>query len=793
MNQAIIVDRAEHLLQELRQIPSSQRNELAYTDRLETLFNLLFTEGGLSVLGRLLTLDVLEQVLQENGFDQGAYKEELLQLQEHRKIMAHAHTKLAAVLNLQVSIQDLLYVTLDNWPQLSRPIGLVFSEELAQELQALRLSAEKPSERLKQFFTKYFGVLAESEAGEVINFIRPSIDTAIASYAVEEQQATVHALFAERDGHQGHCYRVKVNVSSGNGGGGVHTNSDVDEEMKKAARTGASCALAVSGFQIDRHYVIWSISEPLSYEGRSIGLAIAIGTLSRLSGNIIDAYTAFTGTVDDEGHVGRIDYLADKLAAAQKAGFQRILLPRENWEEVKHLATDDFTLISVDSVNEAWVLLNRSNTTLPPSTSPKGLIRRFVYACKGIGVQVSEKQYPNYLRLRVTDYQAEVLVDIYQGRGGMKHVLGGSKDTPLAKRVKPIVDAIFGTGSITPSQPKSKRLFVRDPAMRNKVSAALRSVSHFEEKTEANCDYRLDFEERGERVIVRQFANGTLTIQQTAAISEGAPLFADLCRQVELITGMPTQADSITILAQEGGKGSQGPLSSSMTDTAISAMHTFESPWIGTDESGKGDYFGPLVSAAVYVDDQILERLAALGVKDSKLLSDKRARELAARIRIICKDRFSEVVIIPEQYNRLYEDFQKEDKTLNHLLAWGHYRALENLLAIVECENIIVDQFANEHYLRSRLFAKNAARKLNLIQMPRAEANLAVAAASIIARDRFLIWLENMAMKYGHLPKGASAEVVQTARAIVARRGKDELRMIAKLHFKTTQQVLATS
>ncbi len=791
MNQIIIVDTVERLVQELRQILPSQRDEADYEDRLEALFSLLFTEGGLSALGRLSTLDAIEQVLLENEIDQGPYAEHLLQLQVHRSVMASTHTKLAAVLNLQIGILDLLYVTLDDWPQLSHPIGFVFSEELVQELQKLRHSAEKPSERLKHFFTKYFEVLAESEAGESINLIKPSIDTAIASYTVEEQQATVHALFAERNGHQGYCYRVKVNVSPGNGG--VHTNSDVDEEMKKAARTGATYALAANGFQIDRNYVVWSISEPLSYEGRSIGLAIAIGTLSKLSGNIIDAYTAFTGTVNDDGHVGRVDYLADKLAAARKAGFKRVLLPMENWEEVKHLATDDFTLISVDSVNGAWALLNKSNATLPPGTSPKGLIRRFVYECKRIGVQVSEKQYPNYLHLQVTDYQSEVLVDIYQGRGGIKHVIGGSKDTPLAKRVKPIVDSIFGIGSITPSQPKSKKFLVRDPAMRQKVASALRSVSHFEEKTEANCDYRLDFVERGERVIVRQFTNGTLTIQQTAVSSDGDPLFADLCRRVELTMGMPSQGDSITALPQESGKGTQGTESSSMPDAAISATHTFETPWIGTDESGKGDYFGPLVSAAVYVDDQILERLAALGVKDSKLLSDKRARELAERIRVLCKDRFSEVVITPEQYNRLYEDFQKEDKTLNHLLAWGHYRALENLLAVVECENIIVDQFANEHYLRSRLFAKNPERKLNLIQMPRAEANLAVAAASILARDRFLTWIENMSRKYGPLPKGASAEVVQTARAIVARRGKEELRMIAKLHFKTTQQVLATS
>jgi len=789
MNQNIIVEKAERIVQELRQIPPSQRDEAAYVDRLETLFSLLFTEGGLSTLGRLLTLDTLEQILQENGFE-GPYAEQLLQLQEHRSIMANAHTKLAAVLNPQASIQDLLYVTLDDWPQLSQPIGLVFSKEFAQELQALRFGAGKPSERLKLFFTRYFEVLAESEARESINLIKTPVDTALASYTTEEQQATVYALFAERAGHQGYCYRVKLNVSSGSGD--VYTDSDVNEEMKKAARTGAIYALTTSKLPIDRYNVFWSINEPLSYEGRSIGLAIAIGTLSKLHGWPINAYTAFTGTVTDDGHVGRIDHLADKLAAAQKAGFQRVLLPRENWEEAKHWVTDTFSLIDVDSVDEAWAVLNAHTATLSSGTSLKGQIHHFTYECKRTGAQVTEEQYPKFLRLRVTNYDTEVLVDLYQGKGGITPHMGGSKDTPLASRVKPIVDAIFGVGSITPSQLKSRRFVVRDPAMRAKVAATLQSVSHFEEKTESNCDYRLDFFERGERVIVRQFANGTLTIQQTAVSSTGDSLFTDLCRRAELAMGASSPEEPISATAHEGGKGSSVTQNSIRPDAATSATHTFETPWIGTDESGKGDYFGPLVSAAVYVDDQILERLGALGVKDSKLLSDKKARELAERIRIICKDRYSEVVITPEQYNRLYEDFQQEGKTLNHLLAWGHYRALENLLAVVECENIIVDQFANEHYLRSRLFAKNPARKLNVIQMPRAEANLAVAAASIIARDRFLTWLENMALKYGPLPKGASAEVVQTARAIVDRRGKEELRMIAKLHFKTTQQVLAT-
>lgn len=341
MNQIIIVDTAEHLVQELRQTPPSQRDEAAYGDRLETLFSLLFTEGGLSALGRLSTFDAIEQVLQENGFDQGPYAEQLLQLQKHRNTMANAHAKLAAVLNPQISIQDLLYVTLDDWPQLSWPIGLVFSEELVQELQVLRFSAEKPSERLKRFFTRYFEVLAESEAGESINFIKPFVDTALASYKTEEQQATVHALFAERDRHQGHCYRVKLNVSPGSGV--VETDSDVNGEMKKAAKTAAIYAVTSSGYSNERFNIFWSINEPLTYEGRSIGLAIAIGTLSKLRDQPIDSYTAFTGTVTIDGQVGKVDHLEEKLAAARKAGFQRVLLPRGCTKRLLGpISTDEF-------------------------------------------------------------------------------------------------------------------------------------------------------------------------------------------------------------------------------------------------------------------------------------------------------------------------------------------------------------------------------------------------------------------------------------------------------------------
>jgi ribonuclease HIII len=212
-------------------------------------------------------------------------------------------------------------------------------------------------------------------------------------------------------------------------------------------------------------------------------------------------------------------------------------------------------------------------------------------------------------------------------------------------------------------------------------------------------------------------------------------------------------------------------------------------PVIGSDESGKGDYFGPLVSAAVYVDEYSAKLLELEGIRDSKKLSDKKNEELAEKITKICHDRYSIIEISPEKYNDLYDQFIREKKNLNTLLAWGHAKAIEELLAKVECNNAIADQFADERFILSKLQEKG--KKLNLIQMHKAEENIAVAAASILARARFLQKLAKLSSEYRvDLSKGVSINVINNAKNFVATHGKDLLRRVAKLHFKTTKQVL---
>lgn len=210
--------------------------------------------------------------------------------------------------------------------------------------------------------------------------------------------------------------------------------------------------------------------------------------------------------------------------------------------------------------------------------------------------------------------------------------------------------------------------------------------------------------------------------------------------------------------------------------------------YIGVDESGKGDFFGPLVIAGVVSNEDVNEKLLNAGVKDSKKLSDKKVFEIFERIKEICK--FYEVVVIkPKRYNELTRKLN-----LNKLLAWGHARVIENLLEKAEQENfkidkIISDQFGDASYLLNALMKRG--RKINLIQMHRAEIDPAVASASIIARAVFLNQLAEMSRKYEMVfPKGVSDKVVDVAKEIVKKFGKDELLNVAKIHFKTTSQVL---
>lgn len=204
---------------------------------------------------------------------------------------------------------------------------------------------------------------------------------------------------------------------------------------------------------------------------------------------------------------------------------------------------------------------------------------------------------------------------------------------------------------------------------------------------------------------------------------------------------------------------------------------------IGVDESGKGDYFGPLVIAGVHADKTNLKDLYDLKVVESKRISDSRAVKLG----LILSSRFktSVVIIGPEKYNMLYDKMNN----LNRILAWGHARVVENLLAKVSCKRVIVDQFANKSAVLNALMKKG--RRIEIEQRPRAEQDIVVAAASVVARGKFLSRLQRLSELHGvELPKGASQKVIEVGRQFIEKRGIQQLARVAKLHFGTTQKIL---
>jgi ribonuclease HIII len=212
-------------------------------------------------------------------------------------------------------------------------------------------------------------------------------------------------------------------------------------------------------------------------------------------------------------------------------------------------------------------------------------------------------------------------------------------------------------------------------------------------------------------------------------------------------------------------------------------------PHLGVDESGKGDFFGPLVIAGVFTEGDLPRKLLDMGVKDSKqITSDQKALDLADAIKeTVTLDRFNVITLSPEKYNQLYVKF----RNLNALLAWGHASVIENLLTRwPDCPRALSDKFAHESLIQRAL--KEHGKKIVLQQRTKAESDIAVAAASILARAGFLTRLKSLGEKLGvTLPKGASAQVKAVAREIVKKSGPEALKTVCKFHFKTYAEVTA--
>nr|MDK2850170.1 ribonuclease [Candidatus Cloacimonadota bacterium] len=218
-------------------------------------------------------------------------------------------------------------------------------------------------------------------------------------------------------------------------------------------------------------------------------------------------------------------------------------------------------------------------------------------------------------------------------------------------------------------------------------------------------------------------------------------------------------------------------------------MHFWHS-WIGSDECGKGDYFGPLVVSSFYLRREQEQELLKLGVCDSKKLRDPDIVKIAKKLYLAFPGQSNCLLIRNQRYNQLIQTLKEQGRNLNDLMAWAHEKVITELLKqCQDCEGVLVDQFSRAQKVKSRLGPKFP--DLNIIERTGAERDPAVAAASILARYQFLLQHQALDAKFKmKFPLGANQGVIKAAKDFVTNYGKERLGEVAKLHFRTTLQVI---
>ncbi len=221
----------------------------------------------------------------------------------------------------------------------------------------------------------------------------------------------------------------------------------------------------------------------------------------------------------------------------------------------------------------------------------------------------------------------------------------------------------------------------------------------------------------------------------------------------------------------------------------------------GSDESGKGDYFGPLVVCCAFTDERLADEMVRLGVRDCKQMTDAAVLSAGAALRqLLGPDGYAVVRLGPAAYNRLYAKI----RNINRMLAWAHGTAIEELLAKrTDCTRVVVDQFAPTE-LTIRRALKERGRKATVEQRHKAESDIAVAAASVIARELFIRDIQKMTADVFGVPSGESGKgapkipmgssdprVRSLAEEMVRAHGPTWLMNHCKAHFQTTDKVLA--
>jgi ribonuclease HIII len=639
-------------------------------------------------------------------------------------------------------------------------------------IENIRRSRSTVVEKLEAF-NEYLAVGLGLQLGET----EVALKQLVSSEKMFDAPGKGNALLLDRTHGCGVVTPLSISLAPGTGA--VQCLVPSDREFPAAVKRARLCMVSNS-FLGDSEGIAFSLeTTSAEYSGNSIGLAAAAAIYSAAFGTSIDRYTAFTGDINLDGSNWRVcpvEAISAKLKAALQCGCRRVFIPKENQMDVDPNILEHLDIEYVDSVSDLILKLSPSIQTIQRDTTYAKKINCLMNYCRDRGWNLSEPE-------NIQDGVQFVISPAAPPNFKVNLYLTGSH-SPNTSNKTDFESLLVKLGTIDqptiPIQPVNQTFVIKDNELRLQLKD---QFSKLEPKTkpEQYCDYVFHFEKGEENLIVKQYSSGKLVFQGRAGAVYESLLNILISRynlkypQAHLSVGDYIKIDPVNIRPSQQ--------SATVPELCV------DFPYIGTDESGKGDYFGPLVIAGVWVDEAVNEKLRLIDVKDSKLLSDKRCRDLAGRIREICSGRFEEVELLPERYNELYEQFKKEGKNLNHLLAWGHARAIETILSKLPCPRAIADQFGDEKYILSKMMEKG--RKVQLIQTPKAERYVAVATASILARDRFLARMDKLGQKYHTvLPRGASDSVVEVAKLIVRTSGVGELRSLAKLHHKTTQKIM---
>jgi ribonuclease HIII len=585
--------------------------------------------------------------------------------------------------------------------------------------------------------------------------VRAELEAAAGALSERASAYPCHALF-EVSG-QGVALGVQAQAALQ---GQVVGFNQADEEMRHQAQA------------VLRHYfpegARWDVEWELPYGGGSIGLALAIAAMVAKGRAQPDPLLASTGRIDASLNVCPVDAVPEKVQGAAAAGFRRILVPTANEKEARDAVGDRewLTIIPIERLDQLEAKLSGLSGAVPIGSD--GAIRFIRKLASRYGLDITdEASLANSYRLTVADAATEAFIDVFRGTHGTVAVGGKSSAKAAIERL--LAENL--PKSRTEPRPPFSRL-VASQARRERLQASLIDRGAEELAGGQNEVWRYQLVDGASRATIILYTTGRCVVQ-----AGQAPAHDELRRLVEA--------------ALEGLGGMSEPAQATQVEPTPEPRPDPDVRHIGTDEAGKGDYFGPLVCAAVFVDGPTIEKLRMLGVRDSKTLSDKTIHRLAGEIRSLGRI-WAVTTIPPARYNSLYGEMRREGKNLNTLVAWGHARSIEDLLGRrIDPEYAVIDKFADERYLREKLLASARRSGMRFDHRVRGESDIAVAAASILARDAFVTWLAERSQKLGIiLPKGASPQVITVARRIVAERGEKALSELAKLPFKTTQAVL---